>query len=93
MLMIMSDLATKKREEEVTPAPRVTPPAQEDMMARLANLKEARISRAEPTVTEDTRRRMIQGLCTEFFTACVDKAKKEGTSGAFSNSEMKQYFG
>lgn len=85
----MADYATKKREEE---APQVAPTqGQTDVMARL---REAKISRAEPPkVTEDTRSKMLQGFCTDFFTACYDKAKKEGTTNAFNGSEMKQCFG
>ncbi len=94
MLMIMAEDNMMKKPEEALrqqPQARETAPGVADMMARL---REVRISRAEsPKVGEDTRSKMLQGFCTEFFTACYNKAKTEGTTGALNGSEMKQCFG
>jgi hypothetical protein len=93
MLMIMAEDAVMKKPEEALrqqPQAKETAPGVADMMARL---REARISKAEPKVSEDTRSKLLQSFCTEFFTACYDKAKKEGTTNAFNGSEMKQCFG
>ncbi len=91
MLMIMADVAQKRREEEQV-APVVAPQvAQTDMMARL---REARISRAEPKSTESMQLTMVQRFCTDFVAGCSDKAKKEGTfSNTLKGSEMERLFG
>ncbi len=80
--MAMTDLAQKKREEG------------QEAADILGAMRQARISRTEsPAQAQDTRNRMIQGLCTEFFSACFEKAVKSGTANELRGTEMHRFFG
>jgi hypothetical protein len=86
MLMIMAERYTEKKREETQ--------GQQDILARLnqAKITKTEVSR-QATTTQEMKSTVTLSICTDFFSACFEKAKKEGTAKEFNNTEMKQCFG
>ena len=93
----MAENIPKRKPEEVleqTPQAKEYRPEGTDMLARLrdAKISKTNISMSE-TSAEEMKRTVAYRFCVDFFGACYDKAKKEGTAKELNNTEMKQYFG
>ncbi len=94
--MVMAEKTVVEKTEKPEEALRQQPQAREpvaDMMAKLRDAKITKISQPEPALSQATRERMIQGLCSDFFGACMEKAMKSGTADELKKSEMNRFFG